>query len=336
MKKKAQAGDWILNIFRERSVDTNQLLQLLPEETSQLLKHPDQISTDNLDSILLACEKLTGDSHFGLHLVRHIDISMYGILGYLMLNAHTVGEFLHFAEHYFPVFYRGARIRVVRQRKSTHFEYRRVGASVVSPRHDAEWTIGVFVHFLRSKLGSDWVPIRATFNNPAPADISELKSFFGSELLFDYPYASFDIESSLLKIKITDSDPELLKIMKEHADQVLESFSEQTNFVSHVRLLILQQVKAGSPNAIEIASQMNMSISTFKRRLAKKNLTFRLLRDDVIKILAQRILANTDLSIAIIAQQMGYSESSAFDRAFRRQCGMTPRQYRQMSHKGVH
>jgi len=335
MKKRGQSGAWLLDIFRDRGVDTNQLFRLLPEKTSQLLKHPDQISTDDLNSVLIGCEELTGDIHFGLHLVHHIDISMYGILGYLLLNAHTIGEFLYFAEHYYPTFYQGARIRVVTQEKTTCFEYRRLGNPSVSPRHDNEWTIGFFVHFLRSRLGTDWVPLKATFDYPAPADTNELESFFGKNLLFDYPYCSFEIETFLLDVRITESDPGLLKIIKEHADNLLENFSDQQRFESHVRLLILQQVNEGLPNAKDIASQMNMSLSTFKRRLAARNLTFILLRDDVIKILAQKILADTDLSVTIVAQRMGYSETSAFDRAFRRQSGMTPRQYRQMARKGL-
>ena len=335
MKKRQQPGRWILDIFQNCGVDTNRLLRQLPEETRQLLKRPNQIPTDDLNSILICCEMLTGDKHFGLHLVRHIEISKYGILGYLLLNAHTVGEFLHFAEHYYPTFYRGARIRLIMQEKVAHFEYRRLGNPAVSPRHDNEWTVGFFVNFLRSKLGADWVPVKATFNSPAPVDTGELESFFGKNLQFDYPYSSFEIETSLLDVQITESDPELLAIIKEHADQILENFTDQESFESHVRLLILQQLNEGVATATNIASQMNMSISTFKRRLAERNLTFRLLRDDVIRIQAEKVLAETSHSIAIIAQRLGYSETSAFDRAFQRLNGMTPRHYRQLARKNM-
>jgi len=329
ISKRQKPGAWLLDIFRDCGVDTNQLLRQLPEETNQLLKNPDRISTDIVNSILNACEALSGDAHFGLHLVRHIEISMYGTFGYLLLNAHTVKEFLYFAEHYYPLFYREARVCVLTHEDSSRFEYRRIDTPEVSPLHDNEWTIGFFVHFLRTKLGTDWQPLKATFSHPAPADTGELESCFGKNLMFDYPYCSFEIESSLLDVVITESDPGLLDILKGHSDLLLENYAARENFESQVRLLILQLVSEGSPSAKDVAIQMNMSLSTFKRRLAKRNLSFRILRDDVIQVLAQKVLEETDLSIAMVAQKMGYSETSSFGRAFRRHSGMTPRQYRQ-------
>jgi AraC-like DNA-binding protein len=94
---------------------------------------------------------------------------------------------------------------------------------------------------------------------------------------------------------------------------------------------MMKDLEYGPPNAANIARQMGMSLSTLKRRLAEKNLTFRGLRDAVIRELSKRALAETDVNISLVAMQLGYSEVSAFNHAFSRLTGQSPRAYRRQA-----
>jgi len=77
-----------------------------------------------------------------------------------------------------------------------------------------------------------------------------------------------------------------------------------------------------------VAKKLNMSLSSFKRRMREEKLEFRELRDGIVKDLSQRALAETRLPLSDIALKMGYSELSAFTRAFTRLSDMSPLAYR--------
>lgn len=321
-------GSWLLDAFRQCDVDTNRLARDFPREFGRILDYPDTVTLDELNLVLNACADQTGDTHFGLHLVERVPSSALGIFAYVLFNAPTIGEFLTLADRYYPIFYRGAVLEVRKQRRICRVVYRRPDIPRVSQRHDTEWTMGFFVHTIRKKLGTDWQPLRVTFQEPEPEDVSKLTRFFGSNLVYDYPVNSFEIDPGSLDAPLNESDPHLLQIMMQQADALLQSFATTESIESHVRLLIMKDIESGPPNAAHIARQMGMSLSTLKRRLADRKLTFRGLRDAVVRELAKQALVETDLRISQVAMQLGYSEVSGFNHAFTRLVGQSPREYR--------
>jgi AraC-like DNA-binding protein len=328
IERGSQPGAWLIDAFRKMGVDVNVLQRALPAESARLLEHPESVKTDDLNCILLACEDQTGDKHFGLHLIESIELTAMGLYGYLLLNASTIGEFLSLAEHYYPIFYRTASLEVIKSRQSWRLVYRRTNLSTVDQRHDDEWTLGAFINTIRSRLGSAWKPLSATFQGPALESLGELHRFFGPNLAFNQPLNSFEVEAALLDSPLNDSDPRLLQIIREQADEHLQSYTESASAEAQLRLMIMKDLESGPPKAENIAQDMGMSLSTFKRFLAKQNLGFRALRDSVIRELATRALAETDVNVSQVAMQMGYSEVSAFNHAFLRLVGQSPREYR--------
>lgn len=328
MNRDTHPGSWLLDAFQEAGIDTHLLVRQLPVETARMLDFPDTITPDELNRVLNECQAQTGDTHFGLHLIETIDPTVLGIFVYLLLNAPTVGEFLALAERYYPIFYRGAVLEVTTEGRTCRVVYRRADIPKVPQRHDTEWTLGYFVHTIRSRLGVDWQPLRATFQESEPEDLHELVRVFGPNLYFERPENSFEIDAILLDTPLNDADPRLLQIIRDQADAVLQSFAATDNIEWHVRLLIMKDLEFGSPDAAHIAHQLGMSLSTFKRRLSRKNLTFRTLRDAVISELAKKALAETNVNISLIAMRLGYSEVSAFNHAFSRLVGQSPGSYR--------
>ena len=127
---------------------------------------------------------------------------------------------------------------------------------------------------------------------------------------------------------ITAGDPMLLRIISHHADGLIRELGQRNPFKAQVRLLIMEGLEHEQAKAEVVARKLNLSLSSFKRRLLEAELDFRALRDGIVKDLSQRALAETKLPLGEIALKMGYSEPSAFTRAFRRLTGMPPLAYR--------
>ena len=106
---------------------------------------------------------------------------------------------------------------------------------------------------------------------------------------------------------------------------------QRGRFERSVRKRILEHLNDPEWGAAQLAVELHMSLSTLKRRLAEGGLTFRSIRDSVIGELGCYLLSRTERRISDIAAELGYSELSAFDRAFSRITGQSPMSYRQMT-----
>ncbi|MEJ8566513.1 helix-turn-helix transcriptional regulator [Elongatibacter sediminis] len=102
----------------------------------------------------------------------------------------------------------------------------------------------------------------------------------------------------------------------------------QKKLSQKVHELITRQLETGRARAAVIADQLNMSRQTLYKRLKAENQTFAALLDRVRREQALNYLQDPDRSLTEMAQRLGFSELSAFSRAFKRWMGQSPAQYR--------
>jgi AraC-like DNA-binding protein len=325
---KEQPGAWLLKAFARGGVDTEQLLRRLPGPMDLALRTPEMTTPDVVNAILLECVSLSGDGNFGLHMAELADTADLGTYGYLMMNAPTVGEALEIACRYHPTFYRGAAMALSVAGATARLTYRVKAPATVSARHDNEWTLGYLVRLIRRGASADWTPEKTTFTHPAPRDRTELRQVFGSNLHFKHAVNSIEFSADVLLYRISETDPGLLRVLTQHADKLLAGIHDQDDLVRQVRLLILESLERGQSDEASVARKLGISVSTLKRRLKQMGFTFRELRGGVVEDIAKAALDQTRVPISQIALRVGYSELSAFDRAFMRLTGMTPLEYR--------
>jgi len=324
-------GIWLLEVFKRGGVDTQRLALDHPAEVRGMLRDPGGLPPRSLNTLLNACARLSGDESLGLHMIEWVDVTMLGTYGYLMANAPTVGRFLDVAVKYYPTLYRGAVLELHMEGAISILEFRVAGVTRVSPRHLHEWMLGFLADFIGRRLGSGWLPIRTLFANEAPEDPSGLEPVFGGDIAFNASRTAFEFETEILDRTINAADWHLLKLLTDQAETLLAGIHQRGSIEARIRLQILEHMERGRATSRYIALRMGMSRSTLKRRLAADGLTFRELRRETIREVATRALSETDVEVGAVALKLGYSELSAFDRAFRRITGMSPTKYRGMN-----
>ena len=87
----------------------------------------------------------------------------------------------------------------------------------------------------------------------------------------------------------------------------------------------------GVPDLDTIAERLSMSSRTVKRRLAEHGTSFRQLVETARKAEAVRLLSATALSVAQVAENLGYADASSFSRAFQKWTSTTPGAFRRES-----
>lgn len=322
-------GIWLMEAFRRGGVDTDRLARQHPAEVASALVDTGGLEYRTVDTLLNSCAEMTGNQSFGLHMVDYCDLAMFGTYGYLMGHAPTVRRLLEIVELYFPTFYRGPGITLQDNGSTRTLIYNAGGDTSESRRHTNEWTIGFFADLFARRIGKNQYPLSTEFTNSAPDDLAALHRIFGRNITFNAHRTAFEFETLVLDCTSADSDPQLLSILTDQAENLLREVLEPKSFAAEVKLKILADMDQGGARVEDVACAMALSRSTFKRRLTERGTTFRKLRDEVILEVAGQALLKTQAEVGIVAQKLGYSELSAFDRSFRRITGMSPTQYRQ-------
>lgn len=87
--------------------------------------------------------------------------------------------------------------------------------------------------------------------------------------------------------------------------------------------------RPGAPPSLDqVAAALHMSDRTLRRRLAEEGVSFRGLLDEIREQIAEELLVTGGLSVAEVAERLGYVEVSSLSQAFRRWKGVGPRAYR--------
>lgn len=299
---------------------------------AQLLQHPTlSLALPNYCLVLEEAARQSGCDNFGLYYGQQFKPQALGLLGYIGLCSATAEQALINFARAFPLHQRNSLIRLVDEGECYRFDYQVRHGAILCRRQDAELTLGMVRNLVRHVLGSQWAPRAVHFEHPRPADWHEHSKVFDAPVYFEQPYNSLLIPKVGLSRPMPGSDPILLMVMQDSLRQLSLAGGEEPDVVDDARAQIRQRLVLGEPGLEDIAEQMGMSSWSLQRRLREQGLSFSALVDKQRQELATYYMRQQQLPISELAPLLGYSETSAFSRAFRRWFGVSPRQWRQHS-----
>ncbi|WP_165839989.1 AraC family transcriptional regulator [Motiliproteus coralliicola] len=269
----------------------------------------------------------TQDPDLGIHIAEKVEPNQFGMLGYLASNAPTVGDLCDIVERYQRVFTPDFSHTFTSTEGVCQCLYEEALLANIDSRQDTDFSFGILITTIRLAAGESWCPLRCDFTYPKPEKLDNLQRLFGSDLHFEQPANKIYFSDEVLSLTMPSGDANLLAILMQQANQLLDQLSSK-DLIRHVKFLITTGIGDDSSSAENIAKHLNMSVRTLNRQLKERNINFRELRNGVVINVAKDALINTDSSITDIALMLGYSETSAFDRFFKRLTGQTPLQYR--------
>ncbi|EMM7970113.1 TPA: AraC family transcriptional regulator [Pseudomonas aeruginosa] len=275
-------------------------------------------------------EEAARDSHhdnFGLHYGKQFQPQSLGLIGYIGLCSATVEQALHNVAGMFSYHQHDTLTRLVDAGDCWRLDYQVRHGAILCRRQDAELTLGMFRNLLRHALGHQWAPREVHFEHPRPEQWHEHCKVFDAPVYFDQPCNSLLIPKHETRRVMPGSDPALLAVIQD-AIRRLSGDSAQQSLVDRTRTQVQLQLVQGEPALETIAENMGLASWSLQRRLRKQGLSFSTLVDDVRHEMAIHYMQQKQLSISELAILLGYSEVSAFSRAFRRWFGMSPRGWR--------
>ena len=334
MDNERLPGTWLLEVFQRGGVDIEALTTSLPEEVNTLIYRMKTLSPDSVNRLLTKCAELSNNPDFGLTMNERVDTTMFGVFGYLLLNSSSVKDLFGYLERYHSIFYSGGTFFSVETRQGmVSIRYGREQPTQFDTRHQTEWSLGFTPYLLKPLLDNKGIPTSVYFTHSAPDDLQKLISVFGPDLHFNQAENKLVYPESILQSSLSGTSPSLLNILCQEAEALLQDQLESGNLENKVRLLLFEGLEHHRANASDIASKLNMSLSTFKRRLVQENIDFKKLKETVKNELAVKLLTTSKVSMLEIAQRIGFSGQSSFSHFFARCNGMPPQSYREQNKK---
>jgi AraC-like DNA-binding protein len=266
----------------------------------------------------------------GLAVGRLITPAHLGVLGYMVLHCAHLAQALARMERYHRLVYDVNPARWRSRGEDVLVEW---GTERGRPGQLVDETgVAAMVQFTRDITRNEPELREVWFVNPAPARLEPYETFFGCPVHFEQPCTRLRFAGEVLAAPLRRPDAKLLALLDEQAEALLTRFLEDRPEGDPGELWRRQLVtllRQGEASLGALARVNHVSTRTLQRRLAQAGTSFQALLDETRRALAFDYLRDGRLEMAEIAQLLGFSEQSAFTRAFRNWTGDTPGRWRQ-------
>lgn len=269
------------------------------------------------------------DPLLGLHLGQQITPAHFGLMGYVLLACPSLGAALQRLREFERLFYDVSPLQVHGTANGLILEWGTENGRP-GPLVD-EAAIMALVQIARNITGqASLAAQRIDFVNAASLPVAEYESAFGCPVRFSQDATRVLVPLAWLALPLRQPDPHLLALLRDQAAEQLRRLPPRGALSARIRDEIPALLQAGTASADTVAQRLHLSTRSLHRQLALEGLQFRALRDECLYQLACDYLADWRIQLSEIAQLLGYSEQSAFTRAFRRWSGTSPHSYRQV------
>ncbi len=271
----------------------------------------------------------TNDASFGLTFAEHTTWSDLGALSYVIFNSPTVGTALENACRYFALQQSSARPTLEVGDSAARFVYALNVPDVCSHAQHSESILAMVVRVCREGSGNaEWTPREVHFKHSRPDDNAKARQFFRCRIVYDQPVDSVVMSPDDLHFTMQAPDRELLPHVMRDSDTAIANVPRAFDLVDHVARLVLSSLSTGDASIEQVASHLGASPRTVQRRLRDRGVVFNDMVASIRLELSHRYLSDPSLTLTDVAFLLGYSDLSAFSRAFRRWTGQTAIAYR--------
>ena len=173
------------------------------------------------------------------------------------------------------------------------------------------------------------IPIlRTEFAYSEPAHSAEYRLMYCADLRFDRPNTMLAFEDSYLDLPVVQNARSVKEFLRTAPEGILLKYKNDSNFSARVRRRLRQFLPGEVPDFEQLAGELHMTPATMRRRLHEEGESYQTIKDQLRRDIAIGYLSHSDRSVMDIALELGFSERSAFHRAFRKWTGASPGEFR--------
>jgi AraC-like DNA-binding protein len=318
----------LLEAIAARGGDADQILRKSGIDRSVFSEPEGFIPSSLFAGILEEAAQATADDCFGLHLGENYNPRNIGPLVYVVLNSPTIRAGIENFERYLHVYNEAGKWFFTSEGNRGYIRYLLTDLGIKSLRQSNEHEMTIAINTLRMMVGSQWAPKEVQFAHEAPEQTSEHLRIFHAPVSFGCKTNAIVTDLHFVEREVPAADQRLYQILKRYLDHVLSEMPREDTLLASVRRATAETMRDGDLKLARVAKQMAMSARTLQRQLKERGVDFKQLTDETRRRFAVNYLKERKNTLTEVAFLLGYSELSAFNRAFKRWTGSTPLDYR--------
>lgn len=322
----APATNLLWKYLEETGIDPLPLYKKAGIRPELLLNPNARISINSVDKLWEQAAEVIEDPCFAIDMAELWHPSQIGALGYAWLASTTLRRALNRVVRYAHVISEDLDLEITDTPAGLKLSADLEDSVFTLPQHH-DLLLAVLIHMCRFNFGEELLPVEVCLAHPAPACSKKITDYFRTDI-------KFDAEQTSLTLARTDADQSLMSGNREIAlmhDEMLMKYMvtiKKGDIIQQIQSIILENLPDGHVSDKMVAKELNLSERSLQRRLQERKTTFRILLDSVREMVAKQYIKNPMNRMSDIAFLLGFSEQSAFSRAFKKWTGQSPVEYR--------
>ena len=258
----------------------------------------------------------------------------YGAFGFAFKSARTLrGSYLRAGRHA-RVLSTVSTYTLEPTSGGAYMHLHRAGERTLGLRLSNEATIASIRTISREVSSETFRALAIYFKHPQPETTEHHEAFFGCPVYFNADRDALLVSENSLQAPNKLGDASIARFFDVHLEAEIEKMGDGVPLERRVRDRVKKTLSAGVPALSTIAAELGMSGRTLQRRLSEEGYSYKHLVDESRRQLAKRLISRTEYPLIEVAFMTGFSDQSAFTRAFKRWAGQTPRSYRLATQSG--
>ena len=316
----------LVAVLQARNIDIQPLFQLADISPAHLSAPNAFMSLDQELRFTQAAIDTANEPLLGLLVGRSFHVSLYGTLGLAMFCGPTLRDGLQTCAEYISLSWSRFLWRQNVEGKLGILEIQDL--MPLGSCHDylLDRDLSAVLILCKELLGTEFEVKTIQLKRNAPQHWQRYREILGCNIEFEADRTAVLFESSLLDRPLPSANPAMAEVTRSQCAAMVERLARENSYADMVENLLFDEF--GQFLTLEaIAEKLHVSTRTLRRKLQQEDTSFQAISNRLRCNIACQLLADDVMSIAQIAEHLGYSDSATFCHAFKRWSGSSPKNY---------
>lgn len=272
--------------------------------------------------------RLTHCSNMGLHVYDDLDLTRFGPMGHLLRTAPDLLTGLSAVAPLLCAVDTGTRLKVNDTGREVEIVFYNADQRYTGNCYDIAQTLMFMIASVRTCADPQWAPQLVEFQFPrleGPV-LQEYRSVIRSPMSYSRPVNRVICDRATLTKPLKNADTSFFNFLETSIRHSILQSSGVSELINDVRDRIESRLSDGC-RIDDVAATMGMSVRALQKRLASAGTSYRDVVQQARRQVALQRIRECDGRLNGLSADLGYSETSAFIRAFRRWTGTSPLRY---------
>lgn len=322
----------ICNTLKQHGVDPAPLCKAVGLSLPDMLHPMKRDDSYKVSQLMQLAIEVTGVESFALQVATRLSITTFSSFGAAIIASPDLETALHRSQKLSELVSASSRFDVGK-------EGNRLTARIISNEKTRELDPNLILLYIagglqvgRSLSSTNVIPIEVHLQQLAPKNTEPYTALFGCPVLFGQTENKISLREEDLSAPIAAQDPRLSQLAQDIAMKDLSKLTART-IAEEVCVRVENSLAEGEPKIAAIASAMGLSPRSLQRKLSAEKQTFAKLLDSTRKRMAHEMVLRPSEQIKNMAYDLGFSDQSNFNRAFKRWYALSPTEYRRQAGK---